>query len=151
MKIRKIGHSEPPPMHLLLLADPSIEFIKDYIIRGTTYVAEFNEAAVGVYILLDTRPGTCEIVNIAVEERYQGGGIGRKLIQHAIEAASQSGIKTLEIGTGNSSIGQLALYQKCGFKITGIDKNFFVRHYKDDIHENGIRCRDMIRLSMDLQ
>lgn len=150
MKIRKIDHSESPPMNLLLLADPSIEFIKDYVNRGETYFAEINGEVVGVYILLATRPGSCEIINIAVSEKYQGKGIGRKLLEHATELAFQGGYKTLEIGTGNSSIGQLALYQRCGFRITGIDKDFFVRHYKEDILENGIQCRDMIRLSMDL-
>ncbi|MBG9447071.1 GNAT family N-acetyltransferase [Cytobacillus firmus] len=151
MKIRKMDHSEPPPMNLLLLADPSIEFIKGYVNRGETYFAEINGEVVGVYILLATRPGTCEIINIAVSEKYQGEGIGRKLLEHAIELAFQGGYKTLEIGTGNSSIGQLAFYQKCGFRITGVDRDFFVRHYKEDIIENGIHCRDMIRLSMDLQ
>ncbi|MCS0653679.1 MULTISPECIES: GNAT family N-acetyltransferase [Bacillaceae] len=151
MKIRKMNHSEPPPMNLLLLADPSIEFIKDYVNRGETYFAEINGEVVGVYILLATRPGTCEIINIAVSEKYQGEGIGRKLLEHAIELAFQGEYKTLEIGTGNSSIGQLAFYQKCGFRITGVDRDFFVRHYKEDIIENGIHCRDMIRLSMDLQ
>ncbi|WP_404322249.1 GNAT family N-acetyltransferase [Cytobacillus firmus] len=151
MKIRKMDHSEPPPMNLLLLADPSIEFIKDYVNRGETYFAEINGEVVGVYILLVTRPGTCEIINIAVSEKYQGEGIGRKLLEHAIELVFQGGYKTLEIGTGNSSIGQLAFYQKCGFRITGVDRDFFVRHYKEDIIENGIHCRDMIRLSMDLQ
>ncbi|WP_404355047.1 GNAT family N-acetyltransferase [Cytobacillus firmus] len=151
MKIRKMDHSEPPPMNLLLLADPSIEFIKDYVNRGETYFAEINGEVVGVYILLATRPGTCEIINIAVSDKYQGEGIGRKLLEHAIELAFQGGYKTLEIGTGNSSIGQLAFYQKCGFRITGVDRDFFVRHYKEDIIENGIHCRDMIRLSMDLQ
>ncbi|MBG9451559.1 acetyltransferase [Cytobacillus firmus] len=151
MKIRKMDHSEPPPMNLLLLADPSIEFIKGYVNRGETYFAEINGEVVGVYILLATRPGTCEIINIAVSEKYQGEGIGRKLLEHAIELAFQGGYKTLEIGTGNSSIGQLAFYQKCGFRITGVDRDFFVRHYKEDIIENGIHCRDMIRLFMDLQ
>lgn len=79
MKIRKLGRSETAPMHLLLLADPSIEFIEDYIIRGNTYVADINGSAVGVYILLDTSPGTSEIVNIAVDERYQGGELAENL------------------------------------------------------------------------
>ncbi|HEY8415097.1 MAG TPA: hypothetical protein VIK99_04920 [Thermaerobacter sp.] len=72
------------------------------------------------------------------------------LIGHAIETARQQGYKTIEIGTGNSSIGQLALYQKFGFRITGIDRDFFVRRYRKPIWENGIQCRDMIRLSQDL-
>ncbi|KON87710.1 acetyltransferase [Sporosarcina globispora] len=151
MNIRKLGHSEPPPLNLLLLADPSIVFIKDYLNRGDTYIAELNGEIIAAYILLAARPGTCEIVNIAVSEKHQGAGIGRKLLQHAIKLAFQNGNKTLEIGTGNSSIGQLALYQKCGFRITGVDKDFFVRHYKEDIFENEIQCRDMIRLSMDLE
>ncbi|WCN36270.1 hypothetical protein [Aneurinibacillus uraniidurans] len=37
--------------------------------------------------------------------------------------------ETVEIGTGNSSIGQLALYQKCGFRIIGVDRDFFIKHY----------------------
>lgn len=56
----------------------------------------------------------------------------------------------MEIGTGNSSIAPLILCQKCGFRITGIDRDFFIRHYSEEIFENGIQCKDMIRLSKDL-
>ena len=59
----------------------------------------------------------------------------------------KKGYKKIEIGTGNSSLGQLALYQKCGFRITGIDIDFFIRCYQEEIFENGIQCRDMIRLT----
>jgi ribosomal protein S18 acetylase RimI-like enzyme len=79
-----------------------------------------------------------------------GKGIGKQLVLHAIETARSRGNKTIEIGTGNSGIGQLALYQKCGFRIVGVDIDFFVRHYSEAIYENGIQCRDMIRLSKDL-
>lgn len=71
-------------------------------------------------------------------------------MNHAIQEAKHLGFKTLEIGTGNSSIGQLALYQKCGFRITGIDRDFFIRHYSEEIYENGMQVMDMIRLSQDL-
>ncbi|QGQ45538.1 GNAT family N-acetyltransferase [Metabacillus sediminilitoris] len=68
----------------------------------------------------------------------------------AIQIARNKGYKTIEIGTGNSSIGQLAFYQKCGFRIIGVDLDFFIRHYPEEIFENGKHCRDMIRLSQDL-
>jgi GNAT superfamily N-acetyltransferase len=55
---------------------------------------------------LPTRPETAELVNIAVKEDLQGKGIGRQLVMHAIETAKSQGFKTIEIGTGNSSIGQ---------------------------------------------
>lgn len=45
---------------------------------------------------------------------------------------------------------KLALYQKCGFRMTGIDKDFFVRHYEEAIFENGIQVVDMVRLSQDI-
>ena len=83
-------------------------------------------------------------------EDQQGKGFGKQLVIDAIEVAKSRGYRTIEIGTGNSSIGQLALYQKCGFRITGVDIDFFIRHYPEEIFENSIQCRDMIRLSQDL-
>ena len=98
-------------------------------------------------MLLETSDDTIELINIAVDEQYQGSGIGKALVKDAIQKAADMGYKKIEVGTGNSSIGQLALYQKCGFRISDIDKDFFVRNYDEDIFENGIHCRDMIRLS----
>ena len=57
----------------------------------------------------------------------------------------QRGCKTIEVGTGNFSLGQLVLYQKCGFKIAGVDSDFFIiKHYSDEIFENWIQCRDRV-------
>jgi hypothetical protein len=57
--------------------------------------------------------------------------------------------KALWVGTGNSSLSQLALYQKCGFRIREIESGFF-ESYPEPIVENGIRCIDMVRLRVDL-
>ncbi|MBY6271063.1 MAG: GNAT family N-acetyltransferase [Caldibacillus debilis] len=150
MVIRKLNRGEEPPMDLLLLADPSPRLVHEYLQRGECFVAESNNRIIGVYVLLPTRPETVELVNIAVTKSHQGRGIGKQLVMHAIQTAKSKGFKTIEVGTGNSSVGQLALYQKCGFRITGIDIDFFTRHYSDEIFENGIQCKDMIRLSQDL-
>ncbi|WP_176586226.1 GNAT family N-acetyltransferase [Priestia megaterium] len=150
MNIRNLKSSEEYPLDLLLLADPSEEIVKEYIKRGECFIAEENNFVVGVYVLLPTRPETVELVNIAVNEEFQNKGIGRQLVKDAIKQAHSKGYKTIEVGTGNSSIGQLALYQKCGFRIVGIDKDFFIRHYSEPIFENNIQCQDMIRLSQDL-
>ena len=150
MNIRRLHPEHEPPLDLLLTADPSEKLVIDYLKRGQCYTAEIDRRIVGVYVLLPTRPETAELVNIAVKEDLQGKGIGRQLVMHAIETAKAQGFKTIEIGTGNSSIGQLALYQKCGFRITGIDRNFFLRHYEKPIYENGMRCIDMVPLAPDL-
>ena len=37
-------------------------------------------------------------------------------------------------------------YQKCDFRVVGVDQNFFTIHYDKEITENGLVLRDMIRL-----
>ncbi|GMQ63663.1 GNAT family N-acetyltransferase [Vallitalea maricola] len=150
IEIRQLSKDEKIPYDLLLLADPSKELIDEYYNRGICYVAYDIDKIVGIYVLLKTRPLTMEIVNIAVDEDYQGNGIGKALLYHAIKKARENRAKILEIGTGNSSIAQLALYQKCGFHIDSINKGFFRKHYNEKIYENGIECIDMLRLSMEI-
>ena len=91
-----------------------------------------------------------EIMNVAVKQEAQNKGVGRRLILHAIAEAKRAGAKTIEIGTGNPGVGQMLLYQKCGFRIVGVEFDYFRNNYRERIYENGIECRDMIRLRMDI-
>jgi ribosomal protein S18 acetylase RimI-like enzyme len=150
MIIRILNKDEEFPMDLLLLADPSREIVEEYLQRGECYVAERDAQIIGVFVLLPTRPETVELVNVAVIETHHGEGLGKQLVINAIEMAKSKGYRTIEVGTGNSSIGQLALYQKCGFRIASIDIDFFIRNYPQEIFENGIQCRDMVRLFQEL-
>lgn len=150
MIIRELHTNEEFPMDLLLLADPSEKIVREYVGRGTCFVAEENGKTIGTYVLLPTRPETIELVNIAVAESEQGKGIGKHMVMDAINKAREKGYQTIEVGTGNPGMMQLALYQKCSFRITGVDRDFFVRHYEEEIFENGIQCRDMVRLAQDL-
>ena len=135
------------PFNLLLLADPSKTTIEKYIHNSSTYRAELNGKVVGCYVLFKIDKETIEIKNIAVDEDYQGKGIGTYLLKDAIEKSKLEGARKIMIGTGNASIGQLYLYQKAGFRITDINPDFFVENYEEAIWENGIQCRDMIILS----
>lgn len=148
--IEQLKEKETPPYDLLNMADPSDEAIKDYLKRGTCYIASTENEAIGVYVLLQTRPFTIELVNVAIAEEYRGLGYGKKLVAHAIEEARIRGFHVMEVGTGNASIKQLGLYQKAGFVINSIDYDFFRKHYQEPIWEDGIECRHMIRLTMDL-
>lgn len=148
--IKELTEDESVPYDLLLLADPSKEIVNDYIRRGICYTASIRDEVIGVFVILRTRPETIEIVNVAVRVDYQGKGIGKQLVLTAIERAEEEQVRTIEVGTGNSSVNQIALYQKCGFRIVGIDQDFFIRHYNEEIFENGIQCRDMIRFRLDI-
>lgn len=145
--IKRLTNKAELPMNLLLLADPSEEQVMSYVNEGECYVAVARDEVVGLYVLLQKGEHTAEIMNVGVAEHIQGQGLGKKLVLHALEVAKSLGMMKVEIGTGNSSIGQLALYQKCGFRITGIIEDFFIHNYPEPIFENGIQCRDMVRLT----
>lgn len=146
MEIRLLNDGADLPMNLLLEADPSEGLVREYCSNGFVYEAAVDDELMGVYVLLPLTDGIVEIKNIAVAEDARGQGYGKRLIQHALSEAERLGFGHVEIGTGNSSVDQLMLYQKCGFRIDSIDRDFFLRNYPEPIFENGIQCRDMIRL-----
>lgn len=137
------------PTDLLLLSDPSEEVINEYIHLSTNFIAKLDNKIIGALLLLKTRPRTMEIMNISVYEDYQNNGIGKQLIHRAIEYARENKIQTLEIGTGNPGTIQMMLYQKCGFRIVGVELDYFRKNHNEKIFENGIECRDMIRMRME--
>ncbi len=148
--IKKLESMDKVPMDLLLLADPSIEHIKQYLDGSFIFVAIYDELTVGVVVVWRLDESTMEIINVSVNEDYQGMGIGKKLIQKAIDLCRELNAHRIEIGTGNSSLTQLGFYQKCGFRIHEIWEDHFIKNYEEEIYENGIQCKDMIRLKIDL-
>ncbi|WP_066172287.1 GNAT family N-acetyltransferase [Bacillus marinisedimentorum] len=146
--IEKMDDDGNIPWELLFEADPSEEMVRSYIKRSEVFTAKSGEEICGVLAVMEIKPATWELMNVAVKEGWKNKGIGKQLVKKAIDVAKNRGAATLELGTGNSSIGQLALYQKCGFRITGIDSGFFQRRYKEPIVENGIQCVDMVRLAL---
>lgn len=135
------------PFNLLLLADPSRELVLDYLNTGECFIYKEGPETLGCYVLKEINIDKVELVNIAVSENKQGLGIGKKLLLHAFNYAKNSGYKEIVVGTGNSSIGQIAFYQKAGFRMFEIDIGYFERNYSEKIYENGILCRDMVRFS----
>jgi ribosomal protein S18 acetylase RimI-like enzyme len=93
-----------------------------------------------------------ELKAVAVRPDRQGQGIGQRMLAAVIEALRTDGARRLVLGTGNSSIGQIAFYQKAGFRLWKIERDFFSpeRGYANNIYENGILLRDMVWLDQDL-
>lgn len=138
------------PYGLLLLADPSKALIDQYLPTGYLYAAQLNGETIGVYVLVPAAPGCWEIKNIAVAPAWQGKGIGRTLLRHACAEARAKKAARIRIATGNSSITQLYLYQKAGFELTKLVKDFFTEHYPEPIVENGITCKHLLVLEKKL-
>lgn len=83
-------------------------------------------------------------------EQLQGQGLRTRLLLDAIERSKNSDYKKIIIGTGNSSLGQLYLYQKVGFRITQVKPDFFVKNYENEIWENGLQCKDKVVLTKEI-
>lgn len=150
LTIRDQGADEEVPYHLLLEADPSRELVDAYLQHGKLRLAFLDDKLIGVYVLRADENKTVEIMNISIEKTLQGRGFGKHLILDAVNFAKSHGASELIVATGNSSISQLAFYQKCGFRISKIVPDHFLKHYPEKIIEDGIWCRDQIILSMDL-
>lgn len=148
--LKQLEADEDIPYDLLLLADPSKEMVERYLAHSQLYIASQAGVTVGVVVLMAREDKGIEIKSIAVEPELQGRGIGQLLLQKAIEEARQKQYKSICIGTANSSVGQLYLYQKLGFEIEEIYKNFFVDHYPSPIFEKGIQAKHMLMLYMQL-
>jgi ribosomal protein S18 acetylase RimI-like enzyme len=150
LNFRQLDKHGQNPYNLLLLADPSKELIDEYLKSSLVFVAEQNKEIVGTVVLQTLSEEIAEIKNIAVLPVHQGQGIGKYLIENIITIARGEGFKTIFIGTANSSIGQLYLYQKLGFEITEIKKNFFIDNYPDPIYDHEIQAKHIIMLVQEL-
>jgi ribosomal protein S18 acetylase RimI-like enzyme len=138
------------PWALLLDADPARSRVESYLSDEFTRIAKYTDEVIGVYALSRLSLTRFELMNIAVRDDYQGKGLGRWLLGHAIGVAESKGARVIEVGTGNSSLENLAFYQRSGFRITGVIRDHFVDNYPEPIVEDGIVCRDMVRLTLEL-
>lgn len=154
IKIKKLTN-ELLPLDLLLKADPNEKLVKEYVEEGEVYLSflddeYFNDELVGVAVTLKVNKNDLEIKNISIKDEFQNKKYAKKMIEFLTKLAKEEGYDNLIIATGNSSINQLALYQKCGFSIDYIKKDFFTLNYDEEIIENNIICKDMIVLKKKL-
>ncbi|HSH81647.1 MAG TPA: GNAT family N-acetyltransferase [Herpetosiphonaceae bacterium] len=96
------------------------------------------------------REDPCEIMELAIVPERHGQGLGRQLMTWLIEEARRRRKKTLLVGTANSSIGNIAFYQKCGLRMDHVRRDYF-RYYRRPVYENGIQIRDMLVFRYDLR
>lgn len=134
-------------MDLLLLADPSEEKIRSYLPGSRCFVATCGAMVVGACVVQPRGADTHELMSIAVHPAHQKSGYGTALLQWVIACYRDSGAHRLEVGTGTFGY-QLAFYQRQGFRVTSIDRDFFVTHYPEPVFENGIQLLDMLRLTL---
>lgn len=73
-------------------------------------------------------------LGIAIQERYWGLGIGRELMEVAIDWAKTNGISKVTLKVDSSNIRAINLYEKLGFEVEGKllkDKHMSDGSYRD--------------------
>lgn len=137
------------PQKLLLEADPSVERVNQYLKDSLCYVAVRQNKIVGVCVLKPINKNKFELFNIAVLPENQKSGIGSQLLQFVLDRLKEKNIESVELGTGTFGY-QLAFYQRFGFRVDSILKDYFIINYDEPIFENGIQLKDMLRLILKL-
>jgi ribosomal protein S18 acetylase RimI-like enzyme len=69
--------------------------------------------------LVDPDPRDCEIKRVYLLSRYQGGGVGRELVQRAIDEAKSCGARRVLLGVYSGNERAIGFYQRLGFATVG--------------------------------
>ena len=67
----------------------------------------------------DPHPGEVEVKRVYLLNRFQGSGLGKLLMSHAIERARAEGARRLLLGVYSENAGAIAFYQRLGFETIG--------------------------------
>jgi len=77
------------------------------------------------FVLARTAAGEAEILTLAVAPSARGQGLGRALLQAAINRARESGAETMFLEVGAENPHALALYAGLGFAKVGTRKGYY--------------------------
>ena len=135
---------------LLLEADPSKGMVETYLENSDLLEVRQQKELIGILVLKSIDEQTSEIMNLSVREDYQQKGIGRKLIEQAMAFSRAKNDRKIMIATGTTSLSALLLYQKCGFRVEAVERDYFTQHYAETLIENGVVLRDRLILSQEI-
>jgi ribosomal protein S18 acetylase RimI-like enzyme len=141
-------------MPLLLLADDSEQEVRSYYQQGDLSVLWGSDGhARGITLAIPKPDGSVELKAVAVAPELHGQGVGKRMLALVLAELRARGVRHVIVGTANSGIGQLAFYQKAGFRLWKIERDFFTpaRGYLAGIEENGIPLRDMVWMDQTLE
>jgi ribosomal protein S18 acetylase RimI-like enzyme len=134
---------------LFELAEDSPAQLDSYLHAGRVLVALLGDEVIGHLQLVDgDHPGTVEIKNLAVQESWQGRGIGARLVRAAIDLVASELGTTVLVATASADIGNLRFYQRHGFRMRSIERDAFTpaTGYPPGMVIDGIALRDRVWL-----
>jgi GNAT superfamily N-acetyltransferase len=83
---------------------------------GYVFMVYAGDEPVGCVALIPMSDGVYELSKMAVSPRLRGQGIGRRLLQHAIDQARLLGARSLFLGSSTKLPSAIHLYESIGFR-----------------------------------
>ena len=105
----------------------------DYILKKSIYVCERDEGIIGMLLFShNEKTHEYKILNLVVEKKLWGQGIGREFFNFFIKDRRPIKIKILATYSPDSTSGKynsVGFWEKLGFKITGEPKKIKLNNY----------------------
>lgn len=95
------------------LGDPVGKILKP---GGHIFIAVANGEPIGCCALVVLEPGEFELAKMAVTERCQGRGVGRKVLEYTVAEARALGARRLCLDTNSKLTNAIHLYESVGFR-----------------------------------
>lgn len=83
---------------------------------GQIFYAWYGDQIVGTVSLMKIQDSVFELTKMAVNEDFQGLGIGKLLMEHCLEYANNTGLKEIIIYSNRRLERAVDMYRKFGFK-----------------------------------
>ena len=136
---------------LLELADEP-ERLRTYLNAGVLYgvVDEESGKPLAAVLVVGVDEHSAELRAVAVAGDEQGRGLGSWIVSEVCDRARRAGRRVV-VGTASSGVRQLGFYQRIGFRLTHVERDFFTpeRGYPAGLAENGIPTRDMVWMELE--
>ena len=131
-------------------ADDSESQIASYRDLGEVLVALDDGKIVG-HVQIIGHGSVAEIKSIAVYEGKRSLGIGAILIQAALDRCREMDVRLVQLATAAASTDALKFYQRQGFRIRRIIRDFYIpeRGYRPHVL-NGIPLLDEVILDLEV-
>ncbi len=112
------------PVDEKMLSDPRREIIDK---GGYIFFAEYNDTIVGTVALINLGGSSFELGKMAVTEKVQGLGIGKKLMEHCLDFAKKTGAKKVLLYSNRKLGSAIHLYTKYGFVEDPVEPGHYER------------------------
>ena len=143
-------NARAPWVPLLELADEP-EPLRRYLDEGVLYgITDDAGEPLAAVLVIEVDDRTAELRAVAVAERAQGRGFGTEIVGDVSRTLRARG-KRVIVGTASSGTRQLAFYQRLGFRLTHVERDYFraANGYPAGLEEAGIPTRDMVWMELD--